>query len=346
MKYYAGLDVSMKETFICVLDEEGRKVYESHVYSEPKCIYDELNKSGVALEKVGLESGSLSSYLTKGLKALGCKAICIDARKMAAILSVTINKTDKNDARGIADAMRCNHYKEVNLRGNHDDSIGILLQSRSTLVNNRGLLKNTVRGYLKVYGIRLGTVSHKHFPITVRACYPKLLSEAIQGIEGLLNSYEALSKEIEKMEVTLKEICKQDEEAQLLMTVPGVGMIVAMTFKADLGDPSRFKKSESVGAYYGMTPRQYSSGETVRLGGISRCGSKEVRTLLTEAAIVLLTRCKAWSSLKVWGLNLMKKHGFKKAAMAVGRKLAVIMHRMLITGETFQYKKLEAKIAA
>lgn len=346
MKYYAGLDVSMKETFICILDEEGKRVYESQAHTEPRYIYDELNKSGYALEKVGLESGSLSSYLTKGLKALGCRAICIDARKMAAILSVTINKTDKNDARGIADAMRCNHYKEVNLRENHDDSIGILLQSRSTLVKNRGLLKNTVRGYLKVYGIRLGTVSHKQFPITVRSYYPKLLSEAAQGIEGLLKSYETLSKEIEKMEAALKEISKQDEELQLLMTVPGVGMIVAMTFKADLGDPNRFKKSESVGAYYGMTPRQYSSGETVRLGGISRCGSKEVRTLLTEAAIVLLTRCKAWSSLKVWGLKLMKKHGFKKAAMAVGRKLAVIMHRMLMTGEAFQYTKLEAKRSA
>ena len=103
---------------------------------------------------------------------------------------------------------------------------------------------------------------------------------------------------------------------------------------------------ESVGAYYGMTPRQYSSGEIVRQGGISRCGSKEVRTLLTEAAIVLLTRCKAWSSLKVWGLKLMKKHGLKKAAMAVGRKLGVIMHRMLMTGESFKYKNIEANLAA
>ena len=346
MKYYAGLDVSMKETFVCIVDETGKRVYEVQVSTEPKWIYNELNKSGYELEKVGLESGSLSSYLTKGLQALGCKAICINARKMAAILSVTVNKTDKNDARGIADAMRCNHYKEVSIRESYDDSIGILLKSRAALVSNRGFLKNTVRGYLKTYGIRLGTVSQKQFPALVRSYYPKLLSEAVQGIEGLLKSYEALKEEIEKMELTLKEICKQDEDVQLLMTVPGVGMIVAMTFKADLGDPARFKKSESVGAYYGMTPRQYSSGETVHQGRISRCGSKEVRTLLTEAAIVLLTRCKSWSSLKVWGLKFMKKHGLKKAAMAVGRKLGVIMHRMLITGESFQYKKLEASLAA
>ena len=345
MKYYAGLDVSMKETFICIVDEEGKRVYESQASSEPKWIHEELNKSGYELEKVGLESGSLSSYLTKGLQALGCKAICIDARKMAAILSVTVNKTDKNDARGIADAMRCNHYKEVNIRESHDDSIGILLKSRAALVSNRGFLKNTVRGYLKTYGIRLGTVSHKQFPITVRSYYPKLLKDATQGIESLLKSYETLSKEIEIMEVSLKETCKQDEEVQLLMTAPGVGMIVALTFKTDIGDPTRFKKSESVGAYYGMTPRQYSSGETVRQGGISRCGSKEVRTLLTEAAITLLTRSKSWSSLKVWGLKLMKKHGLKKAAMAVGRKLSVILHRMLITGESFKYGKIELKVA-
>ena len=303
-------------------------------------------KSGYEIEKIGLESGSLSSYLTKGLQALGCKAVCIDARKMAAILSVTVNKTDKNDARGIADAMRCNHYKEVNVRNSFDDSVSILLKSRTTLVNSRRTLKNTIRGHLKNYGIRLGTVSHKKFPESVRSYYAKILKGAEQGIEGLLISYETLSNEIETMEKSLKKICSQDEKAKLLMTVPGVGMIVALTFKADIGDPSRFKKSESVGAYYGMAPRQYSSGETVRQGGISRCGAREVRALLAEAAITLLTRSKTWSSLKVWGLKLMKKNGLKKTAMAVGRKLAVILHRMLVTGEPFKYGKVEAQAAA
>jgi len=127
MKYYAGLDVAMKETFICILSEEGERIFESKAPTDPQPIYDELVKSGVELEKVGLESGSLSNYLTKGLQDLGVKAMCIDARKMAAILSVTINKTDKNDARGIADAMRCNHYKLVNLRDNDNGSTGVLL---------------------------------------------------------------------------------------------------------------------------------------------------------------------------------------------------------------------------
>ena len=342
MKYYAGLDVSMKETFICILNAEGDKVYESKAYSDPQPIYEELSKSGYDLEKVGLESGSLSSYLTKGLQTLGCKAICIDSRKMAAILSVTINKTDKNDARGIADAMRCNHYKETRIREDSDESISILLQSRATLVNTRTTLKNTLRGYLKSSGIRLGTVSHKNFSANVHSYFPKLLPDAVQGIEGLLKTYETLCEEIDKLDKALEKICKEDEDVKLLMTAPGVGKIVALTFKADIGDPSRFKKSESVGAYYGMTPRQYSSGETVKRGGISRCGSKEIRFLLMESAVVLLTRCKSWSPLKAWGMKLWRKHGLKKASMAVGRKLSVILHRMLVTGESFKYSKAQA----
>lgn len=342
MKYYAGLDISMKETFICILDEGGKKVFESRAYSDPKPIYDELTKGGYELEKVGLESGSLSSYLTKGLQALGCKAICIDSRKMAAILSVTINKTDKNDARGIADTMRCNHYKETRIRDDNDESISILLQSRATLINIRTTLKNTLRGYLKSYGIRLGTVSHKDFSSRVRSYFSKFLEDAIKGIESLLRSYNALSEEITKMDKSLEKICKADEDVQRLMTAPGVGKIVALTFKADIGDPNRFKKSESVEAYYGMTPRQYSSGETIKMGSISRCGSKEIRFLLMESAVVLLTRCKSWSPLKAWGLKLMRKHGLKKASMAVGRKLGVILHRMLVTGESFKYSKAVA----
>jgi transposase len=173
MKYYAGLDVSMKETFICILNEEGKKVYESQSYSDPKLIHDDLVKSGYHLEKVGLESGSLSSYLTKGLQALKYNAICIDSRKMAAILAVTVNKTDKNDARGIADAMRSNHYKETHLREDEDEAMSILLQTRATLVNSRTTLKNTLRGHFKTYGIQLGEISHKSFPVKVRTYFSK-----------------------------------------------------------------------------------------------------------------------------------------------------------------------------
>jgi len=346
MKYYAGLDVAMKETFLCILSEDGEKIYESKCSTDPHLIHEKLAKGGVNLEKVGLETGSLSHYLFKNLHSLGYNVICIDARKMAAILSVTINKTDKNDARDIADAMRCNHYKEVHLRDINDHSTAILLKSRASLIQSRTALKNTVRGFLKAYGIRLGGVSHKKFPQVVREHSDDILPAAFTGIQGLLKSFESIHKEILELEEELKEICKHDQEVQLLMTAPGVGMIVALTYKTDLGDPTRFKKSESVGAYYGMTPRQYSSGENIKQGRISRCGAREVRTLLAEAAVVLLTRNQSWSPLKVWGLKLMKKYGLKKASMAVGRKLAVIMHRMLMTGESFKFSKADLQMVA
>jgi len=345
MKYYAGLDVAMKETFMCVLDETGKRVFESHCPTDPQPIYDELAKSGVMFEKVGLETGSLSNYLTKGLQKLELPAICIDARKMAAILAVTVNKTDKNDARGIADAMRCNHYRPVNMRENDDVSLKALLKARTTLVQTRMTFKNTVRGLLKTYGNRLGDVSHQKFASKVREL-TNISEHAHLGIEALLKSYERINEEIVQIEKVLHKIAKEDQEVKCLMTTPGVGAIVALSYKADMGDPARFEDSQNVGAYYGMTPRQYSSGETVKQGRISRCGAADVRYLLTEAAIVLLTRTKTWSPLKAWGLKIQKKHGFKKAAVAVGRKLSVIMHRMLVTGESFKFSKGDVKAIA
>ncbi|NRA90250.1 MAG: IS110 family transposase [Simkaniaceae bacterium] len=127
------------------------------------------------------------------------------------------------------------------------------------------------------------------------------------------------------------------------MTVPGVGPIFALTYKAEIHDPCRFPNSRAVGAYLGMTRTHYSSGETREQGRISRCGSKELRSLLAEAGLVLLTRTKNWSKLKAWGLKLMKKKGIKKASVAVGRKLSVIMHRMLIEEEDFDMENTHKK---
>jgi transposase len=346
VKYYAGLDVAMKETFVCIVDENGKRVYEGKSFSDPLPIFEALIKLGLKLEKVGLEAGSISSYLTKGLMDLGINAICIDARKMAAILSVTVNKTDKNDARGIADAIRCNHYKEVNLRDIEDASLNVLLKSRGALVQTRTTYKNTIRGHLKCDGKRLGMVSNKNFTEAVQNAYTEMLYQAKIGIDGLLKVFNIINSEIDQLDKQLTEICKQNEIVKLLMTAPGVGPIVALTYVAGIGDPSRFEDSESVGAYLGMAPRQYSSGETVKQGGVSKCGSKDLRYLLVEAAIVMLTRFKGWCPLKAWGLKLMKKSGLKKAAVAVARKLSVIMHKMMTTGETFRFSNSAIASAA
>jgi transposase len=337
MKHYVGLDISMKETFICIEDETGKILHQGRVKTDPALIAIYLRKFDLNLEKVGLESGSLSHWLTKELRALDIPAICIDARKMAAVLSVQVNKTDKNDARGIADAMRCNLYREVMSKSPRSLDITNLMRSRRTMVDQKIQLTNTIRGLLKAYGIRLGLCGDTLFTEKVRATLSPENPLTALGIEGLLNCFEQFCKEIKKLTKKIEELVREDEDAKRLMTIPGIGPITAMAFKVEIDNPKRFKNSRAVGAYLGMTPRQYSSGENQKQGRISKCGSREVRRLLNEAAVVMLTRSKRWSKLKAWGLKIHRKHGFKKACMAVGRKLAVVMHHMLINEAEFIY---------
>lgn len=343
MRHYAGLDVAMKETFLCILDETGKKVYEDKASSTPRGIFKSLKKSGLSIEKAGIESGSLTRHLVKGLQDLEVPALCIDSRKMAAILSVTVNKTDKNDARGIADAIRSNHYKEVYVKSDEDSAVEILLKSRKTLVHLTGILKSTIRGFLKTYGVLLGDLLPKNFEGAVREKFPQIPGESAEGIESLLKSFAINSDQIKEIDKKIKMLSAENEQIKLLMTIPGVGPIIAASFVFSIGEVDRFKKSRSVGAYFGMSPRQYSSGETVRMGSVSKTGDADMRRHLTSAAMILMTRTKSWCPLKAWGIKIAKKHGMRKAFMAVGRKLAVIMHRMLITGESFRFKNLEAK---
>lgn len=348
MSYYVGLDVSMKETVICIVNEKGESVHKGRAKTDPEKIARHLACTKFKIEKVGIESGSLSHWLVDQLKKRAVPATCIDARKMAAILSIRVNKTDDNDAQGIAEAMRCGMYKEVAQKSQIAVETGTLMQCRKTLVHQRVQLINSVRGFLKTYGVRLGSSGEKEFPAKVKSTLSEIFEVARAGIESLLNCYEKLCEEIKKLECKIEELAKEDEDIKRLMTVPGVGLITAMTFKTEIDDPKRFKKSRDVGAYFGMTPRQYSSGETKKQGHISKCGSSEARALLTEAGLVCLTRTKKWSKVKAWGLRIMRRHGAKKGAVATGRKLAVIMHRMLIEKKDFIYgeeKPKEPKVA-
>lgn len=343
MKHYVGLDVSMKETFICIEDETGKIVAEGKKKTDPDAIAEYVNKFGFHIEKVGLESGSLSHFLVKELTELRLPVVCIDARKMAAVLSTQINKTDKNDARGIASAMRCGIYTEVSPKTKECLEIGTLLGSRRLLVNQKVAVTNSVRGFLKTYGIRLGSCGEKGFAEAVRKTYKVEHGLAIEGIEALLKQREMIIEQIKVLTKKAEAIARENEQVVRLMTIPGIGAIIGLAYVAEVGDPKRFKKSRSVGAYFGMTPKQYSSGETVKQGKISKYGSAEVRSLLNEAAAVLMTRSRRWSKLKAWGLKIFRKHGFKKACMAVGRKLAVILHRMMVDKTEFIYGEEKKK---
>lgn len=337
MKHYVGLDVSMKDTFICIVNERGENIYHGCVKTEPDLIAERIKKFQVVIDRVGIESGSISHWLADELKKRDLPAICIDARKMAAVLSVQVNKTDKNDSRGIAEAMRGGFFNEVTLKSKYALEVSTLMGCRRILIEQKVQLTNCIRGFLKTYGIRLRGTTDTNFSQKVREAMLEEHCIANQGIEALLIQYEALYQNIKEQTSIVEKLAEKDPDVIRLKTIPGIGTITAMTFKAEVDDPKRFKNSRSVGAYFGMTPRQYSSGETKRLGRISKCGSVEIRTLLSEAAVVLLTRSKKWSRLRAWGLKIQRKHGFKKACTAIGRKLAVIMHRMWVDNVDFIY---------
>jgi len=270
----------------------------------------------------------------------------MEARKMAAILATIINKTDKNDARGIAEALRVGHFKECVHRSDAAMEIRSVLHMRQTIIEEKTHIVNSLKGHLKVYGIKLTKKAGKNFRAYVEEAVKELSPKVQKIIKSLLNVLDSLSSEIEKVDEEIKEIAATDEDVKLLQTIDGVGPITALSFKAEIDEISRFTDSRNVAAYLGLTPSQYSSGETKKQGSISKKGSKRTRYLLVEAATVLLTRCKAWSKLKAWGMKLMKKKGKKKAIVAVARKLAVIMHKMLVTRKPFERTDAKEKLAA
>lgn len=345
MKHYVGLDVSMKKTSVCIVNEQGKIVHECEVTTDPHALADAIEKTGFKIELVGFESGSLSHYLTQGFKERAMPAVCMDARKMSSILSVRVNKTDKNDARGIADALRAGMFTRVHEKPQEAVDRAAVLSMRRCLVKQRVDIKNHIRGILKTYGIRLGAVSPTRFSEAVKRRIQDLNSLVLQTLKELLELFDMLTQKISRMDQEVLKIAQQDKDTRLLMTAQGVGPITALTYKTEIFDPSRFPNSKTVGAYLGMTPTQYSSGETCKQGRISKCGSKELRFLLMEAGNAILTRSKKWSKLKAWGLKLMRKKGIKKASLAVGRKLAVIMHRMLLEQKEFVWGEAPVKAA-
>lgn len=336
MRYYVGLDVSLKTTSICILDEKGKRVIEAEVESTPGSIGSFLQKSEFGIEQIGLESGSLTHYLKKGLLKMGYQVAVMESRKMAAILSTIINKTDKNDARGIAEALRVGHFSTCVHRSDNAIELRSILHMRQTIVEERTHMVNSIRGHLKVYGIKFAKKAGKTFRGQVESATKDLHPRLQKTIACLLNVLDRLDQEIKVLNKEIAQMASQDEDVRLLQTVDGVGPIIALAFKSEIDDPKRFENSKDVAAYIGLTPNQYSSGETQRQGSISKKGSKRTRYLLVEAANALLHKCKTWSKLRAWGLKLQKKKGNRKATVAVARKMAVIMHKMLLTKKPFE----------
>ena len=336
MKYYSGLDVSLEETSICVVDSDGVIVAERKVASEPREIAEALLALGLVFERVGLEAGPLSPWLHDGLHSEGLPAICIETRQMKAALRAMRNKTDRNDARGIAQVMRTGWFRFVHVKSPESQELRLLLNHRKTLQRKTLDLENEVRGTLKAFGLKVGKVSRGRFAARVRelmADRPRLRA----ATESMLKARGALMTEFDRLHRMVLEAVRGDLLCGRLMTVPGVGPITALAFKTGVDVPERFAKSKTVGAHFGLTSRKFNSGEIDYNGRISKCGDAMVRTLLYEAANAMLIRCARYSALKAWAMRIAKTRGLKRAKVALARKLAVIMHRMWLDGSEFRW---------
>ena len=337
MPYYVGLDVSVKTTAVCIVDETGKLMGERSLATEPASLADWLARTDLDIACVGHESGPLSAWLHEGLMAEGLPVVCVDARHMKTALAAMRNKTDRNDARGIAQMMRTGWYREVHIKSRRAQELRLLLVARQTLIDNRSNIENTIRGTLKVFGIKVGHVSRLKFAERVGELVSDR-SEIAEPIVALLQVRHALLAQFHALQRKLRQVAREDEACRRLMTAPGVGPLVAVSFRAAVDKPERFAKSASVGAHFGITPKRYASGEINRQGAISKCGDVTVRTALYEAANVILTRLKRSSRLKSWGLEIAKRSCMAKAKVAVARKLAVILHRMWASENNFDWK--------
>ncbi len=334
MERYVGMDVSLKETSICVVDDDGEIQCEGTVISEPEAIAGFIKKNAESAKRIGLETGPTTTWLWHELRALGLPVICIDARHAKAALSMQINKSDRNDAVGLARIMQCGWYKEVQVKSVSCHEIRAVLNSRAQLVKIKRDLENQIRGLLKNLGLIIGKASGNVFRRRAEELLGRhgLLREAVQP---LLEVREKVSREIAVLHRKVLTLVRNDQDSRRSMTVPGIGPITALAFHSVIDEPTRFRRSRSVGAYVGLTPRRYASGEVDWSGRISKCGDGMLRSYLFEAAGVLLTRVPQWCKLKAWGHRLWKRIGFKKAKVAVARKLAVILHRMWRDGTDF-----------
>jgi transposase len=343
--YFAGLDVSLEETAICVVDDTGRIVREARAASEPEALVAWFAACGMKMERVGLEACSLTAWLHGGLTEAGIPAICVEARQAKAAMSAMPNKTDRNDARGIAQIMRTGWYRAVHVKSASCRSWRALLTARRMLLNKRRDVENGVRALLREAGLKVGTPSRKEFPVRVlelAAGDPVLSSLA----ESLLSVIAVMTKEVASLTKRVLDEVRGEPTCRRFMTAPGVGPLTALAFRATIDQPSRFRRSRDVGAHLGLTPRRYQSGETDVQGAISRCGDELARTALYEAAHSLLIRCTKWSALRAWGMSIAKRRGMARARVAVARKLAVILHRMWIDGSEFRWSKPAGAAAA
>ena len=335
MTYYAGIDVSLEYSSVCVVDGAGKIIREQRIASEPEALIAWFRGLGFGLERIGLEAGPMSQWLHAAMRAAGLAVELLETRHVRDAFKAMPVKSDRNDARGIAQLMRLGWFRPVHCKSMAAQEMRALLPARKLVQSKLLDVQMSLRGLLRGFGLKVGATTPSRFAGRIRD-----LVEGNATLEviaaALLAVHETMRRELAGFEKRVRSIARSDGRVRLLMSTPGVGAIVALTYVAAIDDPARFKSSKGVGAHFGLTPKKYQSGETDITGRISKIGDEGVRTALYEAGHIILTQpLKGCTALKSWAMRLAKRAGMKKAKVALARKLAVIMHRMLVDGTLF-----------
>ena len=340
MEHYAAIDVALELSSVCIVDAAGKVVKESKVGTHPEALAKFFKDLGLPLTLIGLEAGPLSQWLHAGLIAAGFEAVLLETRHVKKALSASTVKTDRRDARGMAQLLRMGWFRPVHAKSVGSQEVRALLVARKQLQHKLIDIEMSIRGILRGFGLKIGKVTKKDFEKRVRELVTG--HATLQEIAAaMLSARATLITQFNNLHKAVLDIVRHDEVCRRFMTTPSVGAIVAITYRSALDDPARITKSKNAGPLFGLTPRRYQSGETDVTGGITRVGDEMVRTALYEAANILLSRVTRFSALKRWGLEVAKRRGLKRAKVAVARKLAVILHRMWIDGTTFRWTKTE-----
>ena len=338
MTRFVGLDVSQKLTSICVVDDTGRRLWRGQCHSDPEQIERAVRGHAGDDASIGIETGPMTPWLVHELRQRGLNVTCLDARHASAALKMQMNKTDQNDAEGLAQIMRTGWYRPVHVKSLDAHRARALLGARAQLVGMTTRLSNHIRGVLKTFGLLPGAMRGLPFDKRVEALLAER-DELAPIVRPLLAAWRQLREQIAAFDKAVRALAKASPTCRLLRSVPGIGVVSVLAYVSTVEDPARFTRSRSVGAHMGLTPRQYQSGEVDRSGRISRCGDTLARTLMYEAAVVILTRVKRASRLKDWAQAIAKRSGVGKARVALARKLSVILHSIWRSGEPFRWSE-------
>ncbi len=335
MEHYAGIDVSLEYSSVCVVDATGKIVREGKAASEPEALIAWFGSLGFGLARIGLEAGPLSQWLYAAMREAGLVVELLETRHVRDAFKAMPVKSDRNDARGIAQLMRLGWFRPVHCKSIGAQETRAVLTARKLVQSKLQDVENSLRGILRGFGLKTGKTTSRSFAGRIRelvANHPSLETIA----EALLSVHAVLLHEFKAFEKQVRSMARSDAKARLLMSTPAVGPIVALTYASAIDDPGRFKSSKQAGPHFGLTPKKYQSGQTDVTGRISKIGDASVRTALYEAAHIMLTKpIKGCSQLKSWAMRIARRAGMKKAKVALARKLAVILHRMLVNGTPF-----------